>query len=114
MSYWNGGFDEAWAADKPALVTILAAIEHAWAAGDRRFDLGAGGQPYKYRFADGQDEVEWVRLVPRGPRYPLARLSLVPLQARRGVAARLSDDAKERLRRAIPRRTDRVRGAPEP
>jgi CelD/BcsL family acetyltransferase involved in cellulose biosynthesis len=101
VSYWNGGFDEAWASDRPALQTIMAAIRHAWEAGDRRVDFGAGGQEYKYRFSDGEDLLEWVTIVARTRRYPLARAILVPVQLRRQLARRLPETTKQRLRQRL-------------
>jgi CelD/BcsL family acetyltransferase involved in cellulose biosynthesis len=101
VSYWNGGFDESWASDRPALQTIMVAIRHAWEAGDSRVDFGAGGQDYKYRFADGEDVLEWATLVARTLRYPLARAALVPVQLRRQLASRLPESTKQRLRRRL-------------
>lgn len=101
VSYWLGGFDEAWAAHSPSLVAILAAIEHAWAQGDSGFDLGVGEQPYKYRFADEEESLRWWTLVPRVPGYVGTRLRLVPKQAYRELARRLPQDVKERLRKEL-------------
>lgn len=78
VGYWLGGFDERWSRYAPATLTILASLEDAFARGDRRVDFGGGSQEYKYRLADGEDSLEWVQLVARGPRYPLTRLQLVP------------------------------------
>ena len=103
VAYWNGGFDPAWGKEHPALQTILAAIEHAFAVGDRRVSLGGGAQAYKDRFADVEDQLEWTALLPVTTRYPLARLSLVPADARRTISKHLSDDAKQRFRRFNPR-----------
>jgi len=91
LAYWLGGFDDAWAAQQPALQTILAAIQHAWEVGDTRISLGGGGQEYKYRFADGHDVVEAISLVPFGLRYPITQAQLV-------AVARISPRARERLK----------------
>jgi CelD/BcsL family acetyltransferase involved in cellulose biosynthesis len=99
VAYWLGGFDDAWAAQRPAMQTILAAIEHSFEQGDARVDLGAGGQQYKYRFADGEDVLRTVTLVPPGPRYRRARATLVPDYARRALTSRVPDRWKPALRR---------------
>lgn len=69
-SYWLGGFDDAAARFEPALLTILAAVKHAFEIGDHRMDLGPGDEPYKWRFADGHDVIGWDLLVARGSRRP--------------------------------------------
>ena len=104
VAYWLGGFDDAWSAQQPAMQTVLAAIEEALEQGDARLDLGAGAQDYKYRFADGEDELRTVTIVPRGPRYALARAALAPDHARRAVTTRIPDPWKARLRRLLARR----------
>jgi CelD/BcsL family acetyltransferase involved in cellulose biosynthesis len=101
VSYWLGGFDEAWAAQQPALQTVLTAIEHALEQGDDRLDLGPGGQEYKYRFADGEDILRTVTVVPPSARYRLVRALLVPDHARRAVASRLPEGWKPALKRLL-------------
>jgi hypothetical protein len=101
VSAWNSGFDQAWADSHPSLLTLLAAIEHAWEAGDGRLDLGGGGPEYKYRFADDEDLLQWLTLVPRGPRYRRARLQLVPYNIGRSVSTHLPPAAKRRIRSLI-------------
>ena len=98
VAYWLGGFDEAWARQRPAMVALLRSVEHAFASGDHRVDFGGGDQPYKYRFADGEDLLAWVTLVPRDRRYLAARAGLLPRQAYRMLSDRLSEDAQERIR----------------
>ena len=90
-TYWLGGFDEAFAADRPGLVALLQAVEHALARGATRFDLGPGDQAYKRRFADGDRPLDWVTLVLPGPRRPLTRLQLAP--------RRLAREVRDRVRR---------------
>ncbi len=107
VAYWLGGFEPDWARLQPATVTLLLAIEHAFATGDRRVDLGSGSQPYKLRFSDGADRLEWSLLVPFGLRAPLAWTQLLPLQARLAVASSLSPRAKRWARNVVaslPRR----------
>jgi CelD/BcsL family acetyltransferase involved in cellulose biosynthesis len=103
VSYWNGGFDERWERSKPALQTLLFAVGDAMERGDSRIDLGPGAQDYKLRLADGEDVVDTVTLVPRGPAYPSSRLRLAPYQARWGLSRRLTPEAKRRLRRLARR-----------
>jgi CelD/BcsL family acetyltransferase involved in cellulose biosynthesis len=104
VAYWLGGFDESWSRLGPSIQTVIKALEHAWSVGDRRLDLGAGAQDYKYSFADGQDVLEWVTLAPRAVRYPLTRLQLMPRHMRERVAVRLNPATRARLRKAFSRR----------
>ena len=104
VAYWLGGFDSEWAKLGPSIQTVAKALEHAWSVGDKRLDLGAGAQDYKYSFAQTQDVLEWVALAPRALRYPLARLQLVPSQMREAIAIRLSPKTRERIKRALARR----------
>jgi CelD/BcsL family acetyltransferase involved in cellulose biosynthesis len=105
LSYWLGGFDDAWSAQGPSIQGVLSAIEHAWSVGDERIDFGAGGQSYKYSFADGQDAIESVTIVPPGPYHALTRLQLLPGQIRRATRQqllnRLSQESKDRLKRTL-------------
>lgn len=98
VSAWNSGFDDAWAKSHPSLLTLLVAIEHAWEVGDDRMDLGGGGREYKYRFADGEESLQWLTLVPRGPRYRVTRLSLMPHHIKHSIARRLPEATKDRIR----------------
>src|SRR5205823_5396744 len=68
VSYWNGGYDDAFAKFRPGLVGLVEAIAHALAAGDSRFDLGPGDEEYKVRLADRTDELVTVALAPRSVR----------------------------------------------
>jgi CelD/BcsL family acetyltransferase involved in cellulose biosynthesis len=76
--WWLTGFDEAWAKYRPSTQTGLAAIAQSCALREDRLDLGGGAQEYKYHFADGQDELEWIDLVPRGRWHLLNRARLAP------------------------------------
>ena len=102
-SYWLGGFDEAWSKKQPGLVVLVAAVRDAVAAGDLRIDLGAGGQSYKYRLADGEEPLRWDLLVPGGARQWAASAVTVPAIVRREVSTRLPADVKDRLKRALRR-----------
>lgn len=98
LSYWNGGFDESFAAQRPALQTLVWAIEDAFGRGERRMDLGAGAQDYKYRLASGEQKLEFARVVAPGR---LNQLKLAPERARRVAAERLTGEQKTRLRRLL-------------
>ncbi|MGH2837073.1 MAG: GNAT family N-acetyltransferase [Thermoleophilaceae bacterium] len=98
VSYWLGGFDDAWAREKPALVALLAAVEDAFARQDKRVDLGGGMQGYKLRFSDGQDELQWTSLTPRTARSPLDWVRLAPWRAR-GALARSTSEQRASLRK---------------
>jgi len=107
VAYWNGGFDERWAASSPGAVAILAAVEEAFERGDQLIDLGGGEARYKERLADEDRPVCWSVSYPPGPRYPLARMRRLPEQtARRGsrvLRERLGQERVNRLRRLIRR-----------
>lgn len=101
-AYWLGGFDERETRiRRPGMMIIRAALEHAFGAGDQRFDLGPGGQPYKYEFAQNASSVDWILLIPPGRRSLLARAQLAPLRARILTAQRLSPGAKRIVRRVL-------------
>jgi CelD/BcsL family acetyltransferase involved in cellulose biosynthesis len=102
VSYWLGGFDEAWAAQQPAMQTVLAAITDALERGDARLDLGPGRAAYKARFADGEDVLQTVTLVPRGAGYRRVRATLVPDHLRAAVTSRLPERWTHMLRRLLP------------
>jgi polysaccharide biosynthesis protein PslH len=103
LAYWLGAFDESWSELGPSMQAILAAVEHAWTKGDRRVDFGPGGQPYKYRFADGEDVLNWVTLVPQTLGYRRARVQLLPKHAYRAISSRLPPRAKDLLGTVIKR-----------
>ena len=106
LNYFNGGFDESVAELKPSLLTILAAIEDAFARGERRIDLQLGLFDYKLRFGVQNAPVCWTGLVPRTRRYPLTRARLAPAQA--GWIAhrwfrRLPPERRRQLKRLLRR-----------
>lgn len=101
VSYWLGGFDEAWAPFHPSMLTIAAALEHSLQEGDRRLDLNSGAQPYKYRFADGEDQLAWVQLVPHGRSRLMASARLIRRDLVRKAYERLSEPAQQRLKALV-------------
>jgi CelD/BcsL family acetyltransferase involved in cellulose biosynthesis len=98
LSYWLGGFDERWGGLQPTFATLLATIRCELQEARRRVDLGTGAQPYKYRFADTEESIEWATLVPPGPRALPARLVLLPLSVRMRAARRAPAGAKRLVR----------------
>jgi CelD/BcsL family acetyltransferase involved in cellulose biosynthesis len=107
VSYWNGGFDPAWEELQPSMVTLLAALEDAFARGDKRLDLGGGDQPYKRRFADNDAPLIWTSIFPRNRRYPVTRAQLLPKETRlhaRNVARRMPAPVRDGIRRVRRRR----------
>lgn len=98
VSYWNGGFDEEWAAEQPAMQALIAAIEDAFSRSEGRFDLGGGAEPYKYRLADREDTLETTVIAPRTRRYLLTRLERVPGRMRREISRRLPARTRVRLK----------------
>ena len=104
LAYWLGGFDESWASHRPALQTLVVAIEDALGRGYERADLGPGGQDYKYRLADEEESLEFLDVVPPGPAYPLVRLELAGRRAARGVRRRSSQlrHTLSSMRAAVP------------
>lgn len=100
-SYWLGGFDDRYAAQWPSMVSLVAAIAEGFERGDARLDLGQGGQAYKYRLADAEDRLHWLTLVPPGPQFRRAMVSLFPRRLRYAITQRLSPETRARLRRRL-------------
>jgi CelD/BcsL family acetyltransferase involved in cellulose biosynthesis len=71
---WNSGFDEAYAKQSPIMQLLIHALEDAIERGERRLSLGPGGQEYKSRLADGDDELVSCTLIPHGRGYLRGRL----------------------------------------
>lgn len=107
VTYWLGGFDEEWSAEQPSLQALVAAIEHAIAVGDDRFDLGPGAQPYKLRLSDHEQELQWLALYPPGPRRPLVIASTLPhrivTSVRQAVFDVLTTERKNQIKRWLRR-----------
>jgi CelD/BcsL family acetyltransferase involved in cellulose biosynthesis len=99
----NGGWDERFAKFSPAMIAKLAALEDAFARGERRVDLGPGEQPAKRRMADGSDPVAWTILMLPGRRLPLTYARSAPMLAGRRVR-----DAGKRI--LDEEQTNRLRG----
>jgi CelD/BcsL family acetyltransferase involved in cellulose biosynthesis len=114
VSYWNGGFDDAWAAEQPSMRALVTAIEDGFARSDRRLDLGGGAEPYKARLADHEERLETTLLVPKDERYALTRVQLAPHELRRVASRHLPPTTRRRLsaaRRVLARRDRSSRSA---
>jgi CelD/BcsL family acetyltransferase involved in cellulose biosynthesis len=98
VHYWLGGFDEQWARWTPSLLLLDQIVRYAAAEGHRRVSLGPGAGAYKYRFATGEDLLDWVDLVPRGWRYPYVRLRQSPHRVYRFAANHTPPAVKRRLK----------------
>jgi CelD/BcsL family acetyltransferase involved in cellulose biosynthesis len=108
--YCNGGWDERHAKLRPAMLGILDALEEAFERGDERLNLGPGEQPYKLRFADGNDPVAWTLLLMPGRRLPLSAARIAPMIASRelrDLAKRMLDDEQSERLRALRGRVSR-------
>jgi CelD/BcsL family acetyltransferase involved in cellulose biosynthesis len=104
-SFWLGGFDPAHAALQPSIQTMLRALEHAFALGDDRVDLGLGGQDFKYRLADVDAEVASFALVGQGPTSIPANVRLSLSRLRHAAAdTRLAEPVRALRRRLRARR----------
>ncbi len=97
VSWWLTGFDDAWHAVTPTLQSLVAALEHAWASGDRHVDFGGGDQLLKSRLAADEDRLDWLLVVPRGQ--PLTSLRLLPREVKRRIPA----SVRPRLKRLLGR-----------
>ena len=102
-TYWLGGFDDAYAAERPGLLALLGALEDVIDRGASRLDLGPGTDAYKARLADRERTLAWRRLVLPGPRRPLTLLELAPRRAARAAADRLGPEREQALRERVGR-----------
>ena len=102
VGYWNGGFDPEWSRLRPGFETIVRAIEHAFASGDRRLDLGGGASAYKRRLTDADAPLAAAMVLPGGRDLPVRRAQLMPARLDRLLvrgAKRLPPRISEPLRR---------------
>jgi len=97
-------FDDEYGQLRPSYVGLVDGVAAAMEAGHERFDLGQGTQHYKYRFADGEDELEVVTVVPPGSRRLIGRAAYAPAQLRHAISSRLSPERKEWIKRKLPGR----------
>ena len=99
-TFWLGGFEPAYAKLQPSIQTMLRAIEQAFALGDDRVDLGLGGQEFKYRLADTDEDLASFAVVGRGPASVPARVRLSAARLRRSAAESSLARPVRALRRA--------------
>jgi CelD/BcsL family acetyltransferase involved in cellulose biosynthesis len=114
MTVWATGFDDDYAHLRPSYLTLVDGLDTAFKGGFKRFDLGAGTQPYKKRFADDEDALEWVSLIPPGPRYALARAAIAPEQTRFAITTRLTPEQKQKIKSLPDRARQKLRREPSP
>ena len=111
VTYWLGGFDDSERRMRSLVrLTLHQAIQHSFAAGVAHLDLGPGAQAYKLDFSDAERLLDWVLLVPRGWRAPLAHGQFAKLRVKQALARRLPPAAKRAVRRALAV-VARLRGA---
>jgi CelD/BcsL family acetyltransferase involved in cellulose biosynthesis len=82
IASWLGGFDPESASLQPSVQILVAALEAAWEAGGRRFDLGPGDHDFKRRLADGEATQAWTTLLPPGRAGLHSQIADVPARAR--------------------------------
>lgn len=99
LSYWLGGFDERYASQKPGLITLVVALGDALSREEDRMDLGPGGQDYKYRLADSEEQLERVDLVLPGSSATLVRARLLAKAALRRLPDSVAKPARRLMRR---------------
>jgi CelD/BcsL family acetyltransferase involved in cellulose biosynthesis len=75
--YWLGGFDQDWSHGSPGLLAVVEAVDDGLRRSETRLDLGPGGEDYKFRLADDQDQLHVMSVMPVTRRYPMVRLQLM-------------------------------------
>jgi CelD/BcsL family acetyltransferase involved in cellulose biosynthesis len=104
-SYYQAGFDPAWADASVGLVLLAHTFKAAIEEGASEYDLLLGDEAYKSRFADSEQRVETLVLTPAlHPR----RVAMAVEAGARRAAGRLSPQARSRLRRAAGGLVDRL------
>lgn len=99
---WNGGFDEAWSRLSPGLETLVFAVEHAFAMGDRRIDFGGGPSLYKSRLATQDDPIQHAVILRGGAGRCIRSAQVLPDRITAGVtrvARRLPSGVQRPLKR---------------
>ena len=104
-TFWLGGFEPEFARLQPSIQTMLRAIEQAFELGDDSVDLGLGGQEFKYRLADGVEDLASFAVVGRGAASVPARVRLSGARLRRAAAgSRLAKPLRALRHRLADRR----------
>lgn len=97
-SMWLSGSDDEHAAVRPAMLLMAAAVQDGFERGLSTVSFGSGGQDYKRRFSDPEeDAIRWWALPVPGPRLGLALARVEAIRARRELGLRLGDERKARL-----------------
>ncbi len=94
---WSGGFDEREKGHSPSLQLVLHAIADAAGRGEERVNLGPGSQSYKDQLADDRDEMDVIKVIPRGLTYPRTKLQLASAKARAETLPRLLGGVRRRV-----------------
>ncbi len=85
-SAWFGGFDETWSQLSPSFECIVLSVQHAAEVGDTVYDLGAGGESYKYQFTRDEAMFKSTVFARRGLSPFHSPAQLFPYRARQQVA----------------------------
>jgi CelD/BcsL family acetyltransferase involved in cellulose biosynthesis len=104
VTYWMGGHDDGHAKQHPSMLSLLHGVDEAARHGEKRFDLGYGSHPYKYRFTDVHDELRWFALTAPGRAGAPALAELAARRAVESLAQRLPEDFVAKLRARLPGR----------
>jgi CelD/BcsL family acetyltransferase involved in cellulose biosynthesis len=98
----NGGWDERFKRLSPPLLATMHTVEDCAARGERRLELGPGGESHKMRFANADNPVAWSALIPPGRRRARTLALTAPMltgNAAAHLAKRvLSDEQLDALR----------------
>jgi len=110
FSFYQSGYDPAWAARSPGLVLVGRTVEDAYARGLEHYDFLRGQEPYKLDWSADRRETVAVRLRAPGLRAETAAAAENALRAARGLARAV---APERMWNALvrARRSRDVNGA---
>lgn len=103
-AFWGIGWDSAHSRLSPGLLAVAATVEDVCEREGRRYDLGGGAQPYKWRFTDVDAPVTWDVLIPSGSRSRHARAVVAAEQAERrarSLAKRVIEVAERRRGRWV-------------
>lgn len=101
VGYWLSGFSTEHSELEPSKISILHVIEDAFALGADRLDLGEGAFEYKRRFADSEETLVRLAVVPPSRRLPQVALALAIPVLRCALAEHLTEETKTNLRRML-------------
>ncbi len=101
---WIAGFDEQWAHCSPTRVNLTLCVEDSITRGDELFDLGSGGQSYKYRLTEDETFRQHRSLSRRGLRPFHTPAQLLPFEARQAIVGSLGRLRSSAVRRVRARR----------